>query len=164
MFAPTKCSRKNCLHISYSQTVFFKHQKTCKADMHYTEHVGYVHLKKLVDNKKKGEVFASNYISTLEEEDLTNLRGCIALFNKELREQKKQFEELKKFYDTNVKDIVQTMNVTRSISSGSDASPRSPRLQAQVTSSNKRPRTVVGSMINAGGVVIGKLFILLVPY
>ena len=60
--------------------------------MSYKEHDGYEHLEALI--KKPTVKFAVAYHQTLEDEDREKLRGCLALYHKELRRRKNSYEEM----------------------------------------------------------------------
>ena len=121
-----KCVKIDCEHISYSKSTYYRHRQKCKVAMNYKEHEGYVHFQKIEKNKNKGKTFVQNYYSTLEEDEKETLRGCLALFHKEVHIQKKKYEELMKLGQV-MESAIETMNLTKSISSEDDDSPRAKR-------------------------------------
>lgn len=103
--------------------------------MSYKEHAGYESFQKLLVNKNRGKKFVESYYSTLSNEEQSELRSCIALFHGELRAQKTKYEALKSIADT-MELAVETMNLTRSISSEDDESPRAKRARERNSSSS----------------------------
>ena len=66
--------------------------------MSYTEHSGFVHLEALL--KKPTVKFATAFHQTLEDDKREELRGCLALYHKELQKRKKLYEDMQKEADT----------------------------------------------------------------
>ena len=138
MFEPTTCSKVNCNHISYSKRTFYKHRNKCKVVMSYKEHSGYVHFQKIEKNKNKGQLWVRNYYSTMEDEDKELLRGCLSLFHIEITKLKRKYEEIMKLDET-IATAVETMNLTRNISSETEESPRAKKRLRQSKDNTVQP-------------------------
>ena len=134
MFEPKKCARVNCNHISYSQVIFYKHRKSCKVEMSYQEHLGYVHLEKLLEKPTKK--FASAYYQLLGQDERELLRGCLAKFHGELTMRKRKYEEHQKIAET-LQKLMDAANLVRELSSDSEAeSPRDKRAKLRDETKN----------------------------
>jgi hypothetical protein len=78
----------------------------------------------------------------LEDEDREQLRGCLALFHKELRKRKKLYEDMQKEADT-LKGQIEAMNTAKELSE--DPFVESPRKKTREEEKKEsaRPPTVV---------------------
>ena len=146
MIKPKKCERVNFEHISYSQSIFYKHRKSCKVEMSYQEHAGYTHMRKLLD--KGSKKYAVIYYQTLEFAEREHLRGCLALFHKELQKRKKSYDELKKDADT-LEEQMDAINFAKELSE--DPEVESPPKKAKEDETARQPTPVNWSFLGMGG-------------
>ena len=140
------CEKIDCDHIAYSKSGFYYHQKHCKIEMSYQEHAGYTHMRKLVD--KGSKKYAVIYYQTLEFAEREHLRGCLALFHKELQKRKKSYDELKKDADT-LEEQMAAINFAKELSE--DPEVESPPKKAKEDESARQPTAVNWSFLGMGG-------------
>ena len=142
------CKKINCSHISYSESGFFYHQKHCKVEMTYQEHLGYVHMEKLLEKPTKK--FASAYYQLMDQEERELLRGCLAKFHGELSMRKRKYEELQKIAET-LEKLMGAANLVRELSSDSEAeSPRDKRANTREQSKSVQPAASSWSIFGRG--------------
>ena len=145
MFKPTKCERVNCSNISYSRRAFYNHRKSCKVKMSYKEHSGYEHLEALI--KKPTVKFAIAYHQTLEDDEREQLRGCLALYHKELQKRKKLYEDMQKEADV-LKNQMTAINSAPELSE--DPSVEPPPKKAKEDESARQPTLTNWTLFGGG--------------
>lgn len=105
--------------------------------MSYLEHVGYVHMEKLLERPSKK--FATGYYQLLGHEDREQLRSCLARFHNELNARKRRFDELKQIADK-LETLMGAANLVRDLSSDSEVeSPRDKRAKAREETKTAEP-------------------------